>query len=243
MNKLLTKYASRDARYAILLSLVLILLPIALFHPVSGYDYVNYDDDVYVFNNPHLQEGFHLKALKWAFEADLTHDSPNSDYWQPLTWISRLIDIELFGFNPGAHHLMNLLFHTLNTLLLFISLCHCEPPKPVILSRSEDTAKDLGSETLHFVQGDRGKDNWILKSFLIAALFSIHPIQVDTVAWITARKDVLATFFGFLSILCYVLFTKANGVIARPAGAKFATKLAEIRPDESRQFFGGQSTD
>jgi len=154
-----------------LVLLFLTLLTVAAFWPVRNFDFVNYDDDRYIYQNPHLLEGFSAKGLQWAFTADLMHDSPNVDYWQPMTLLSRMLDVQLFGLDPPGHHRMNLIFHVLNVLLLFS-----------ILNRMTGAF-------------------W--KSAVVAGLFAVHPLQVEPVAWVTDRKDLLSTFFGFLAIGAY----------------------------------------
>ncbi|MCX5633749.1 MAG: hypothetical protein NTW93_08770, partial [Phycisphaerae bacterium] len=89
---------------------------IAIFYRVHSFGFVNYDDSVYVFANPNIQAGITLKAVKWAFTAGYASN------WHPLTWLSHMLDWQLFGNNAGGHHLINLAFHIINTLLLFYVL-------------------------------------------------------------------------------------------------------------------------
>src|SRR6187399_522767 len=85
--------------------------------------FISYDDDAYVYQNPHLRGGFSRDSVRWAFTAHLTHDAlPHLDYWQPLTVLSRLLDVELFGLDPRGHHATNLLLHGLNAAVLFLAL-------------------------------------------------------------------------------------------------------------------------
>jgi len=97
-----------------LICLFLIIVTLAVYLAGTNYDFVNFDDDVYVTENRHVQEGLTLKGITWAF----TEFSPT--YWHPLTWLSHMLDCELYGLEPGMHHLTNLLFHIVNTLLLFL---------------------------------------------------------------------------------------------------------------------------
>lgn len=147
-----------------------------LFSPAAGFDFLGYDDDIYVFKNPHLKGGLTPQALRWAFSADLLFDSMNADYWQPVTFLSRLADIRLWGMDPGGHHLTNILLHIFNALLLFLLF-----------------ARMTGS---------------LRASAWVAFLFALHPVQVQPVAWITARKDLLSTSFGFLTLASYFCWTK-----------------------------------
>ena len=85
------------------------------FWPVAGNGFVSYDDETYVTANPHVQEGITWKGLAWAFGRLHAEET----YWHPLTWISHMVDCELFGLKPAGHHLVSLAFHTLNTVLVF----------------------------------------------------------------------------------------------------------------------------
>ena len=158
--------------------LFLVLITLIVFCQVSSFEFLNVDDGIYVYKNPHIKDGFTAKSVRWAFTADLTHSTPNAEYWQPVTFLSRMLDIELFGLNPAGHHLMNLAFHVVNVLLLF----------------------ELLRRTTH--------DPW--KSGFVAAVFAVHPLQVESVAWVTERKDVLSTCLGLLTLLTYV------GYVSRP---------------------------
>ncbi len=153
------------------ISIFLILIALAVFSQVRHHEFVYYDDNPYVSENPFIRNGFTWTGVQWAFSAGLSKNSLNVDYWQPVTALSRMVDVELFGLDPGGHHLMNLLFHILNVLLLFFLL------------------KQLTGAF------------W--RSAALAGFFAIHPLQVETVAWVSARKDLLAAFFGFLSVWAY----------------------------------------
>ncbi len=148
--------------------LIVLLLTIAVmgtYWPVQKYDFVNFDDDEYVFNNPHVKTGLTLKNVVWAFTKGYAAN------WHPLTWISHMVDCEFFGLNAGGHHLINLYIHLANTLLLFFLL------------------KKMTGAT------------W--RSAFVAALFALHPLHVESVAWISERKDVLSTFFFLLTLWAY----------------------------------------
>jgi len=153
---------------------LLFLLTLALYFPGSKFEFLNYDfinlDDVpFVQDNPHLHQGVH--ALSWAFKAGLLEDSPHVDYWQPLTVFSRALEVSCFGMRPQMMHLVNLLFHLFNTVLLYKVLWQM-----------------TGSER---------------RSALAALLFAIHPLRVESVMWITERKDVLCGFFSMLTLWSY----------------------------------------
>jgi tetratricopeptide (TPR) repeat protein len=162
-------------RYAteIVLSFLL-LMTVSVFWQVSYFDFVHYDDTLYVSENPHIRHGLTPEGFRWAWAADLVFDSPHADYWQPVTFLSRMADISLWGLNPGGHHVTNLLLHLANVFLLFLFLIR--------------TTKTL----------------W--PAVWITAVFALHPVQVDPVAWVTARKDVLSTFFALLALLTYTRY-------------------------------------
>ena len=158
----------------ILICLFLVIVTLAVYWQVQNYDFVNFDDDVYVTENRHVQEGLTLKGITWAF----TEFSPT--YWHPLTWLSHMLDCELYGLEPGMHHLTNLLFHIVNTLLLFLVF-----------------RKMTGS---------------LWQSAFVAALFALHPINVDTVAWVAERKNVLSTFLWILTMFTYARYIEKPGL-------------------------------
>src|SRR5947207_5089375 len=155
-----------------LIALLLALLTISVFWSVSRNDFVNYDDPDYVTANSQVQRGLTWDGIKWAF-GNLHGEKT---YWHPITWLSHMVDCQLFGLNPTAHHLVNLLFHTANTVLLFILL--------------------------------QQLTGALWRSALVAALFSIHPLQVDTVAWVTERKNLLSALFWILTLLAYVRYVR-----------------------------------
>lgn len=160
----------------ILLALGLVLLTVAVLGEALRCDFIDYDDHIYVLKNPNLQYGFTPESLKWAFTGDLLYDSYHIDYWQPMTLLSRLMDVTFYRFNPAGHHFTNLLIHAFNVLLVFFLL--------------------------------QGLTGCVWRSFLVAVLFAVHPEQVETVAWVTARKDLLSTFFGLLTMVAYGRYGK-----------------------------------
>lgn len=172
--------------------LFLVLCTLSVFWQVKDFDFVNYDDDLYVFENSLVKEGVTLKGIYWSFQ------TTQGGNWHPLTWFSHMMDVEMYGLSPGRHHLTNVFFHTINTLLIFL-----------IFRRMT------------------GKD-W--QSGVVAILFAIHPFHVESVAWVSERKDCLSAFFGMLTIWAYfrfadqqsikrylvVLFFFALGLMAKP---------------------------
>jgi len=159
----------------------LIVIVLSIYSQVSRFEFVNLDDDIYVTENPHLKDGVTFDGVKWALTADLFFNSPNADYWQPVTFLSRMVDISLFGFNPAAHHLMNLALHLINTLFIFY--------------------------IFHSMTGA------LWRSAALAVIFAIHPLQAEPVAWVTARKDLLSTFFLLLSTHAYLRYVKRTSVL------------------------------
>ena len=149
----------------LLISLLLAAGTFLTYLPALKFDFVNYDDTDYVTQNPNVTSGLSTTNLVWAFTTG------HAGNWHPITWISHQADASAFGLNPGGHHLTNVLFHTANTLLLFLLL--------------------------------RSLTGSLWRSMLVAALFALHPAHVESVAWISERKDVLSAFFGLLALLSY----------------------------------------
>jgi tetratricopeptide (TPR) repeat protein len=162
----------RPANISALLALVTLLL----FLPVLNHDFVNYDDGDYVTGNTHVQAGLTWSGVIWAFK---TGQASN---WHPLTWLSHMLDWQLFGNRPGFHHLTNLVWHIANTVLLF--------------------------NLFRLMTGA------VWRSALLALLFAIHPLHVESVAWVSERKDVLSTFFFFLTLLAYHLYVRSRQTAA-----------------------------
>ena len=162
--------------------LALTLATATVFYQVCTYDFINYDDPIYVYENPNIQAGITLKTIKWAFTTN------HASIWHPLAWLSHMLDWQLFGPKAGGHHLTNLVFHIANTLLLFI-----------VLKQMTHT---------------------LWPSALVAALFALHPLHVESVAWVTERKDVLSTFFWMLTMWAYARF------VSRPKVASYLLVVA-----------------
>jgi tetratricopeptide (TPR) repeat protein len=153
--------------------LALTVLTLVVFAPVRHHDFVSFDDPLYVSENPHVARGLTPSAVAWAFTSGYAAN------WHPLTWLSHMLDVQVFGLAPGPHHLVNLFLHTANVLLLFALLTLA---------------------TGH---------SW--PSAFVAALFAVHPLHVESVAWVAERKDVLSTFFGLLAMLAYVWWAGLMG--------------------------------
>jgi len=104
----------RTYRLEMIVSLFLIVATLAVFWQVSNHEFLNFDDDTYITENPHVQTGLTKEGIVWAFTT--TH----ANFWHPLTWLSYMVDCELFALKSGMHHLSNLLLHTANSILLFL---------------------------------------------------------------------------------------------------------------------------
>src|SRR3989338_4858064 len=113
------KKTASESSFVKVIPLALVLLTLFVFSEVRHFEFINLDDDKHVSENPYLQNGLTWEGVRWAFSADFFRHSPNVDYWQPATFLSRMTDISLFGFRAGCHHSVNLFFHIANILLLF----------------------------------------------------------------------------------------------------------------------------
>jgi protein O-mannosyl-transferase len=151
----------------------LVVLTLAAYSGVRHLQFVPLDDQGYVYENPHVRAGLTMDGFHWALTAG---EQAN---WHPLTWLSHMLDVQLFGLDAGRHHLTSLAFHTINTLLLFVLL-----------------ARSTGA---------------VGRSACVAALFAVHPLHVESVAWIAERKDVLSTFFWLLTMGAHVWYARAPG--------------------------------
>ncbi len=157
--------------------LLLSLLTIIVFWRSLSNGFVNYDDDVYVYENPHIQQGMTCNDIRWAFTSFYEAN------WHPLTWLSHMLDYRVFGLDPRGHHFINLLLHLLNVLLLF-----------------------------RLFEGMTGE---LCKSAIVAMLFAVHPLHVESVAWIAERKDLLCAFWSLLTLIAYHGYCCREKQIAR----------------------------
>jgi protein O-mannosyl-transferase len=142
------------------------------FWPAINNDFVNYDDGVYVTENAQVQSGLTPASIRWAFGSTIASN------WHPLTWLSHMLDCQLYGLQAWGHHLTSVLLHTANTLLLFVVL--------------------------------RRLTGAVWRSLSVAALFGLHPLHVQSVAWVAERKDVLSTLFWILAVGAYVRYAQAR---------------------------------
>jgi Flp pilus assembly protein TadD len=146
----------------------------AVFAQTGGFGFVNLDDPYYVQENWVVRRGLTWEGIAWAFSGFHVGN------WHPLTWVSHMVDVSLFGVRPGAHHLVNVALHALDAILVFV--------------------------VLRAMTGATGR------SALVAALFAVHPLHVESVAWISERKDVLSTLFWLLATWAYLAWVRRPGI-------------------------------
>lgn len=205
--------------HGIMVVLLLAAIVLALYWPVTGYEFIAMDDNMYVVENPDIQKGLSRQGISWAMT---TLYAAN---WHPLTWLSLMADYERCGLNAAGYHVSSLLLHIFNTLLLFLVL------------------RRMTGET------------W--ECLTVAVLFGVHPLNIESVAWIAERKNLLSTFFWILTMFAYVryverprwlrylqtLFLFALGLMAKPmlVTLPFVLLLLDYWPlrrfpEESRRF-------
>jgi len=171
-----------------LIVIALTLLVSGVYWQTGGHAFINIDDDIYVSENPVVLMGLTLEGTSWAFT------TLYANFWHPLTWLSHMLDVELFGPSAGWHHRMSALYHLLNTILLFL-----------VLRRMTDG---------------------VWQSAFVAALFGVHPLHVESVAWVAERKDVLSTLFWILTMGAYLRYARRPGLGRYlPVAALFALGL------------------
>lgn len=155
---------------ALWVCLALIAASFVVYASVWRHEFVTLDDTVYVTQNPPVSRGLTWQGVWWAFATG------HASNWHPVTWLSHMLDVQLYGMNAGPHHLSNLLLHIANTLLLF--------------------------GVFHRITGALGR------SAFVAGLFAVHPLHVESVAWVAERKDVLSTLFWMLTLWAYVGYVR-----------------------------------
>ncbi|MBI2194435.1 MAG: tetratricopeptide repeat protein [Planctomycetes bacterium] len=165
---------SRSTRQTILLAAAVLLIALSAFLPAVQHDFINFDDPKYITENAPVNAGLTRQGVLWAFT---TFHASN---WHPLTWLSHMLDVQVFGPDPSGHHLTSVALHGLNAVLLFLVL-----------------ARMTGSNAA---------------SVFAALLFALHPLRVESVAWVSERKDVLSGLFGLLALLAYERYARRPGV-------------------------------
>jgi len=171
-------------KQSILIVLALVIIILGAYWPVKNYEFINYDDHIYLIKNINIQDGITLEGIQWAFS------SRYFDLWTPLVYISYMLDYQLFGFRAGGYHWTNVIIHIFNTVLLF----------SLFMSLT----------------------GAMWRSALVAALFAIHPMNVESVAWVAERKNVLSTFFWLLTMLFYV------GYVKKPSWKRYLPVLISL---------------
>lgn len=200
--------------------MIVAALVIVSYWPVRHYGFVRYDDPDYVSENPHIKQGLTWHAVSWSLTSGYASN------WHPLTWVSHMVDVQLFGVNAGAHHVTNVVLHLVTTLLLFLAL-----------------ARMTGA---------------VWRSVFVAGLFALHPLHVESVAWIAERKDVLSALCWMATILAYVGYARdprlrryllvaacfALGLMAKPmvVTLPFVLLLLDFWPLRRLSFAGGHQT-
>lgn len=176
----LTALASRPS----VIAAGLFLVTVFVFWPATRCDFVHYDDPDYVSANRHVQQGLTRESVRWAFTTS------HASNWHPLTWLSHMLDYQLFGPTPRGHHATSVLLHGLNAALAFLVF--------------------------------RQWTGSVGRSVVVTGFFALHPLRVESVAWISERKDVLSGMFFLLSLWAYGRFAqrhKAAGASGEPVSA------------------------
>jgi tetratricopeptide (TPR) repeat protein len=167
---MLSKPNTSQSRKKLIVYIILTVVTLAVFWQVHGFEFINFDDQAYITQNGHIQSGLTLNGIRWAFSTGY------ADLWNPLVWLSFMLDYQFYGLNAGGYHITNLILHILSSLLLFWLFCR--------------------------MTGE------IWPSAFVAAFFALHPLHVESVAWIAERKDVLSAFFWMLTLCLYVYYTE-----------------------------------
>ncbi len=169
----------KDKSWAALICVALGAATLVVFWGARQCQFVNYDDPAYITSNEAIQRGLTVASVRWAFQTGAASN------WHPLTWLSHMADVDLYGMEPAGHHLTSILLHTLNGMLLFLIL--------------------------------RRMTGALWRSAFVAAVFALHPLRVESVAWVSERKDVLSTLFWMLTVWAYVRYAEEFKV----QGSKF----------------------
>ncbi len=162
---------------------LLVAIIVAVYGRTGRHEFITFDDELYVTANPMVLQGVTAPGVSWAFSTLATGN------YHPLTWLSHMADVAVFGLDAGRHHLVNVALHAVNTVLLFLLL-----------------ARMTGAT---------------VRSAFVAALFAVHPLHVESVAWVAGRKDLLAAFFFLLTLWAYAGYAEK-----RTAGRYAAVLLA-----------------
>jgi protein O-mannosyl-transferase len=179
--------------WPVVIGLLLFAVTLALYVPAARYDFINCDDPDYITNNPNVLGGLTWAGVKWAFAA------PHVGNWIPVSWITHMSDVQVFGKQAGGPHVVNALIHALNAVLAFWLL-----------------RRVTGS---------------LWRSAFVAALFALHPLRVESVAWVCERRDVLSAFFGLLTLIAYVRYMATDACrlsVADVGGSKLDVRCSRF---------------
>ena len=168
--------------------LVLAAITFAVFGQTLRHEFVNFDDNLYVYDNPAVTRGLNLKGVEWAFTYRVCAN------WHPLTMLTHMLDCQLYGLNAGGHHLTNVLLHTASVILLFLVL--------------------------------RRMTGFLWRSAFVAGVFAIHPLRVESVAWVAERKDVLSGLFFMLTLWAYTRYGQGRSSVERRGSSAGTSSLA-----------------
>lgn len=163
----------RDKILYFLVCVFLAAATVVVYRPVCNHEFVMYDDNTYVTENEHVKKGLTCENVRWAF----THSCASN--WHPLTWFSHMMDVEIYGMNPGGHHFTNIVIHAADSVLLFV--------------------------VFEYMTGA------LWASAFIAAMFALHPLHVESAAWVAERKDVLSTLFMIMTMGTYAVYVRRGG--------------------------------
>jgi protein O-mannosyl-transferase len=174
MNLRLNIFNLKPIFRKIIIPFIIILLTIFAYCDVRNHQFINFDDNAHITENSYIQSGLNFETLRWAFSYT------GIDYWQPLTWLSHIMDYWLFGLSPSGYHQVSLAIHILNSIFLFFII--------------------LGMTGAQY------------KAAVIALLFAVHPLNVESVAWVSERKTVLSTLFFMAALYAYIRYTRSNKI-------------------------------
>lgn len=183
-SKLLTFQRFKGSTITACVCLLLAGLTLLCYWPVFSAQFVCFDDEHYLFNSGYVAKGLTWSGAVWALQTGYFSN------WHPLTWLSYMLDAQIYGMTPGGFHFTNLLFHIANSLLLFLML--------------------------------KSMTQRLWPSALVAALFAWHPLHVESVAWVSERKDVLSTFFFLLTLFGYFRYAREREIL--PPSANHASR-------------------
>ncbi|MFC1856369.1 hypothetical protein ACFL2A_07530, partial [Thermodesulfobacteriota bacterium] len=160
---------NKNKKLILVLAVALVIMNLFLYSSTAEHEFVNFDDNKYVYENPYITE-VNAKNVKSIFSKTFVGN------YQPISVMSYAVDRSISGLNPKGFHITNVMFHTLNSILVLI--------------------------LLYLITGNA------LVSFIIALIFSVHPLQVESVAWVSERKGLICAFFYFLSFISYIIYTR-----------------------------------